>query len=158
MRAFLLTCLLIATSPALAQEPALPATAADLGLAPVPGYALGAGDELFQTVAVFDVDDTAAGLDLGGLQVFRFSPGAPPALKAHVIGRFSRDLGAIHGDLVGAIQVDGHTWYRLRLAETNEWYRYDGRLDAILQYMQPKEITTRQAMGFLAAFDAANGG
>ncbi len=157
MRAFLMTLLLVTATPAFAQQEALTGAAGDLGLVAVPGYALADGDEVFQAVAVLDVDDSASGQDLGGLHVFKFQADAPKALKEHLIGRYGRELGALHGDLVGAVNVEGRTWYRLRLGETNEWYRYDLGLDAILQYMQPKDITTQDAMAFLAAFDKANG-
>ena len=158
MRAFLTTLLLLTATPAFAQQEALPGLGGELGLTAVPGYALSDGDDVFQTIAVLDVDAIDSGADLGSLHMFKFAPEAPNSLKAHLIGRFSSDLGALHGDLVGAIKVDGRTWYRLRLGETNEWYRYDLHLDAILQYMQPTEIGTGDAIAFLAAFDKANGG
>jgi hypothetical protein len=127
-----------------------------MDLAPISGYALGTGDEIFAGLAVFDIDRVANGNDLGAIHVFTFSPDAPEAVKAHLIGRYTKDLGALHGDLAGAVRVSDKVWYRLRLVEMNEWYRYDGGLDAILQYVQPKSVTTREAVDFLTAFDAAN--
>lgn len=156
MRAFLVAFFTILASGALAQDEALPDGAVELGLAPIPGYALGAGDEIFAGLAAFDVDRLASGNDLGAILVYTFSPNAPEAMKAHLIGRYTNDLGALHGDLAGAVRVDDKVWFRLRLIEMNEWYRYDGGLDAILQYMQPKGVTTREAVDFLTAFDAAN--
>jgi hypothetical protein len=157
MRAFLAMFVMIVAAGASAQETGLPDGAGDLGLAPIPGYALGAGDDIFADLAAFDVDNTATGADLGALHVFKFSPNAPEAMKAHLIGRYTKDLGALHGDLAGAIRVGDRIWYRLRLVEMNEWYRYDAGLDAILQYMEPKGVTTREALDFLTAFDQANG-
>ena len=158
MRAFLFTFFVIFATGALADELTLPEDIGEFDLAPVPGHTFGAGDEIFTNLAAFDVDITADGTDLGGLNVYKFHPDAPAAMKAHLIGRYTSDLGAIHGDLAGATNVEGTIWCRLRLVEINEWYRYDGGLDAILQYMQPKGVGTREAVDFLAAFDKANGG
>ncbi len=154
MRTFLLGLLLVGVTAVWADEPSLSDDVGQVGLKAIPGYALGDGDDVFADLAVFDVD--AGGGDLGSISFFAFNTDAPAALKSHLIGRYTNELGAIHGDLAGAMNVEGTTWYRVRLADTNEWYRYDDGLDAIVLYMQPIAVSTRDALTFLAAFDAAN--
>ena len=154
MRTFLLALLMLGVTAVWADEHSLSNDVGQVGLKAIPGYALGAGDDVFANLAVYDVD--AGGGDLGSISIFTFNGDAPLGLKAHLIGRYTNELGAIHGDLAGTMNVEGTTWYRLRLADTNEWYRYDSGLDAIVLYMQPTVVSTRDALTFLAAFDATN--
>lgn len=154
MRTFLMTLLMVGVTAVWADEPSLSDDVGQVGLKAIPGYALGPGDDVFADLAVYDVE--TGGGDLGSISVFTFSGDAPLGLKAHLISRYTNDLGAIHGDLAGAMNVEGTLWYRVRLADTNEWYRYDSGLDAIVLYMQPTVVSTRDALTFLAAFDSTN--